>query len=45
MAESIPAAWISDYVIDAAETYGGQLYDVPPFIKKKRVQLIEVKNL
>ena len=45
MAESIPAAWISDYVIDAAETYGGQLYDVLPFIKKKRVQLIEVKNL
>ncbi|KIM65018.1 hypothetical protein SCLCIDRAFT_585033 [Scleroderma citrinum Foug A] len=41
MAESIPAAWISDYLIDAAETYGGQLYDVPPFIKKKRVQLIE----
>jgi len=45
MAESIPAAWISDYLIDAAETYGAQHYDVPPFKKKKRVQLIEVNNL
>lgn len=43
MAESFPPAWISDYLIDVAETHGAQLYDAPLFNKKKRVQLTEVE--
>ncbi|KAG6334634.1 hypothetical protein ID866_4460 [Astraeus odoratus] len=41
MADSIPASWICNYLIDIAENHGGQLSNAPFFSKKKRVQLID----
>ena len=43
MADSI-RSWICTYLIDTGETYGGSLADVPVWEKKKKVQLIEVRD-
>ncbi|KAH7921399.1 hypothetical protein BV22DRAFT_1198227 [Leucogyrophana mollusca] len=41
MADSIPESWICPYLIDAAETHGGNLHDILIWTKKKKAQLID----
>lgn len=43
MADSF-RSWICAYLIDIGETYGGNLSDAPYWEKKKKVQLVEVRN-
>ncbi|KJA27812.1 hypothetical protein HYPSUDRAFT_34960 [Hypholoma sublateritium FD-334 SS-4] len=33
--------WILPYLLESAETYGAQISTIPPFEKKKKVQIIE----
>ncbi|KAL6305241.1 hypothetical protein BKA93DRAFT_928052 [Sparassis latifolia] len=41
MADSIHSAWISDYLIQMAEAYGGDLGAIPPREKPGRAQLVK----
>jgi hypothetical protein len=34
--------WISDFLLNIAKEFGAKLFDVQPYAKKKRVQIIEV---
>jgi len=46
MSDSIPTQWISQYIINVAETFGKSFTEIPiddiTPVKKKRVQIIEV---
>ena len=43
MADAIRAPWILDYLMDIAETYGGDLASVPKSEKPYRAQIIKVR--
>lgn len=38
-------SWLSSYLIDIGEEYGGSLTSVPQHTKRKKVQLVEVHVL
>jgi hypothetical protein len=42
MVDSVPGPWISDYLINLGEQYGGELSRIPLFAKRKKVRLTEV---
>jgi hypothetical protein len=48
MSDSIPMQWISQYIINVAETCGKSFADIPIEAispsKKKRVQILEVRT-
>lgn len=37
--------WIVDYLLDVAREFGAKLFDVQPYGKKKKVQIIEVGHV
>lgn len=45
MADSLREPWICKYLIETGENYGGRLMDVPLRDKKRKVQLVEVRNV
>jgi len=35
--------WIAEFLVKLGEDYGAKPFDAPPFTKKKRVQITEVR--